>query len=104
MARSNEPERREVTLTTGDLELLADMISQANLRTPPGMCENCVCELDADRHRKHHEFMDEIISSVKRWNDVKWFSLKSVVAVCAIAFISFLLFYFFGIRLEKLIS
>lgn len=91
---------RASTLTDADLLMVRAVIEEVTKHQPPGLCENCVCEIDIERHKKHHQFMDELISVLKKWNEVKWFSLKSTISVLVIGLVCFALFYLFNIKLD----
>lgn len=87
------------TLTQADIDAITKVFTECTAKT----CGNCntFCGVDAAQHKKHHEFINELIVGVKKWNEVKWFSLKSTFSVLTIAFVAFLLYYFFKIELPK---
>lgn len=41
--------------------------------------------IDPDLHEKHHQFIDELINTLQRVQDVKWFVLKAAAVAAFLA-------------------
>lgn len=66
------------------------------------VCGECLGPNSRERHKHHHDFIDELIKTMKRWNDVKWFSIKSVIGAVALTLLAGFLVFYFGVPLQKL--
>jgi len=63
-----------------------------------------VCKLCHDteywiQHEAQHQFLVELIATLKKLQEIKWSTLKSVIAVLGIGFVAFLMLTFFGIKI-----
>ena len=66
--------------------------------------DDAVCKLCHDseywkNHEAQHQFLTELIAVLKRVQEIKWSTLKSIVAVLGIGFVAFILLTFFGIKI-----
>ena len=64
-----------------------------------GQCNLCSDKDYWTKHEMHHQFLDELIATLKRLQDVKWSSIKGVVGAITLAVAAALMFMFFGVKI-----
>jgi len=91
------------TMTTEQIDEIAERAARAAIasyiRHSDGVCKLCDDEEYWKDHEAQHQFLKELIATLKRLQEVKWSTFKSVGAVLGVAFVMFLLLTFFGIKI-----
>jgi len=91
------------TMTTEQIDEIAERAARAAIasfiRHNDGSCKLCDDEEYWKNHEAQHQFLTELIATLKKLQEIKWSTLKSVVAVLGIAFACFLMLTFFGIKI-----
>lgn len=63
-----------------------------------GHCVLCNDKAYWTKHEKDHEFVDELIVTLKRMQEVKWGSLKNLASLLVVCFVAWVLLAAFGIK------
>ena len=50
--------------------------------------ESCSCGVSQPIHRRHHDFIDEVIKFFVRLNEMKWGVVRTIVIVTILAFLT----------------
>lgn len=86
-------------VTDEDLDALVARLGP--MVKPETPCGECIGPGSIERHKMHHEFIEELIKTMKKWNEVKWFSIKSIAGAIALTLLAGFLIYYFGIPMQK---
>ena len=91
------------TMTTEQIDEIAERAARAAIasfiRHNDGTCKLCDDKEYWANHEAQHQFLTELIATLKRLQEIKWSTYKSIVAVLGIGFVAFILLTFFGIKL-----
>ena len=72
---------------------------QQFIDTHPDKCGMCVSPEFAERHMKHHEFVDELLEFMGRVNEIKWSTARAITKIVAVALLAGFAAYYFGVKL-----
>ena len=90
-------------MTPEQIQEIADQAAKTAIasfiRHSDGTCKLCDDEEYWKNHEAQHQFLTELIATLKRVQEVKWSTFKSIMAVLGIGFVGFLLLTFFGIKI-----
>jgi len=90
-------------MTTEQIQEIADQAAKTAIasfiRHNDGICKLCDDKEYWANHEAQHQFLTEMIAVLKRVQEIKWSTLKSIIAVLGIGFVAFILLTFFGIKI-----
>ena len=90
-------------MTTDQIEEIVDRTVKATisavLKEDRIVCKLCGDEEYWKTHETHHQFTAELIATMKRLQNVKWSTLQGIVGALGLAFVLFLIYTFFGIKI-----
>lgn len=52
--------------------------------------QQCRCSVDMGIHKEQHEFLGELIETMKRWNSIRWGVLQAVIIAAALGILALL--------------
>ncbi len=50
--------------------------------------QQCRCSVDMGKHKEHHEFIGELILTMRRWNSVRWGIVQAVLIAMALGVVA----------------
>ncbi len=50
--------------------------------------QQCRCSLDMRKHKEHHEFISELVLTMRRWNAVRWGMVQALVIALALGVVA----------------
>jgi len=89
-------------MTSEQLEALSDASAKKAIhefvKNDLGQCTLCTDREYWDKHRKDHEFIDEVIETLKKMQVVKWGSFKNLASLVLVTATGWVVLHLFGIK------
>jgi hypothetical protein len=79
-------------------EMAAELAVRKYAESEGGRCGLCNESGFAEKHERHHEFIEAAIEFFGRLNDLKWSSIKAVFSFLLVGMVAAFLWFFFGIK------